>query len=229
MAPRSRAAPRIVGRPRSPRARRRTDADRSRVSRAVAWRRLLYRIIRHPLRCCSVVRSISRSISGSVTGAQATRKRRSRACGGRTLRSSPCCGGNPDRWGGTSCCSLICCRTTWQQWPASGSSTCSISSRTLTGRRTRIGTTWRRHCRAARIYRSSPVLQWFTGSIGLHHVHHAAPRIPNYRLQTCHDENALFHRSPVVTRVPESPRCVSRCGTSSAAAWSVFETSLSLR
>ena len=43
------------------------------------------------------------------------------------------------------------------------------------------------------------VLRWFTGSIGLHHVHHVAPRIPNYRLQQCHDENALFQRSPVVT------------------------------
>lgn len=31
------------------------------------------------------------------------------------------------------------------------------------------------------------VLQWFTGNIGLHHIHHLAPRIPNYRLQACHD------------------------------------------
>ena len=43
------------------------------------------------------------------------------------------------------------------------------------------------------------VLQWFTGSIGLHHVHHVAPRIPNYRLQRCHDSNALFASSPVIT------------------------------
>jgi omega-6 fatty acid desaturase (delta-12 desaturase) len=28
-----------------------------------------------------------------------------------------------------------------------------------------------------------PVLRWFTGSIGLHHVHHLKPRIPNYRLE----------------------------------------------
>jgi omega-6 fatty acid desaturase (delta-12 desaturase) len=27
------------------------------------------------------------------------------------------------------------------------------------------------------------VLQWFTGSIGFHHVHHLNPRVPNYRLQ----------------------------------------------
>ena len=44
-----------------------------------------------------------------------------------------------------------------------------------------------------------PVLRWFTGNIGLHHVHHVAPRIPNYRLQQCHDENATFQRSPTVT------------------------------
>ena len=43
------------------------------------------------------------------------------------------------------------------------------------------------------------VLNWFTGDIGLHHVHHVAPRIPNYRLQRCHNDNALFQDSPVVT------------------------------
>lgn len=43
------------------------------------------------------------------------------------------------------------------------------------------------------------LLQWFTGSIGLHHVHHLAPRIPNYRLQECHDANPRFHTAPVIT------------------------------
>jgi omega-6 fatty acid desaturase (delta-12 desaturase) len=43
------------------------------------------------------------------------------------------------------------------------------------------------------------VLQWVTGSIGYHHVHHLGPRIPNYNLQQCHDENAIFHRATVVT------------------------------
>jgi acyl-lipid omega-6 desaturase (Delta-12 desaturase) len=42
------------------------------------------------------------------------------------------------------------------------------------------------------------LLAWFTGDIGLHHVHHVAPRIPNFRLQRCHDENAVFHAAPVV-------------------------------
>jgi omega-6 fatty acid desaturase (delta-12 desaturase) len=42
-------------------------------------------------------------------------------------------------------------------------------------------------------------LQWFTGNIGLHHVHHIAPKIPNYRLQSCNDSNVMFQRSPIVT------------------------------
>jgi acyl-lipid omega-6 desaturase (Delta-12 desaturase) len=31
------------------------------------------------------------------------------------------------------------------------------------------------------------VLQWFTGNIGFHHIHHLAPRVPNYRLEECYD------------------------------------------
>lgn len=34
-------------------------------------------------------------------------------------------------------------------------------------------------------YRLPRPLQWMTGNIGLHHVHHLNPRIPNYRLQDC--------------------------------------------
>ena len=30
-------------------------------------------------------------------------------------------------------------------------------------------------------------LQWFTGNIGFHHVHHLSPRVPNYRLEACHN------------------------------------------
>ncbi len=42
------------------------------------------------------------------------------------------------------------------------------------------------------------VLQFFTGNIGLHHVHHLSPRIPNYNLQRAHDENPIFHRVPTL-------------------------------
>ncbi len=31
----------------------------------------------------------------------------------------------------------------------------------------------------------SPVMHWFTGNIGYHHVHHLSSRIPNYRLKDC--------------------------------------------
>ncbi len=37
------------------------------------------------------------------------------------------------------------------------------------------------------------LLQFFTGNIGLHHVHHLNARIPNYNLQRAHDDNAVFH------------------------------------
>ena len=45
------------------------------------------------------------------------------------------------------------------------------------------------------------VLQFFTGNIGLHHVHHLSPRIPNYNLQRAHDENPVFHDVPTLTLV----------------------------
>ncbi len=41
-------------------------------------------------------------------------------------------------------------------------------------------------------------LQWITGNIGVHHVHHMSARIPNYKLQQVHDENPEFH---AVTKV----------------------------
>jgi omega-6 fatty acid desaturase (delta-12 desaturase) len=33
------------------------------------------------------------------------------------------------------------------------------------------------------------VLQWFTGNIGFHHIHHLSPKIPNYNLEKCYNEN----------------------------------------
>ena len=45
----------------------------------------------------------------------------------------------------------------------------------------------------------TPVLQFFTGNIGLHHVHHLNARIPNYNLQAAHDENPMFHSVPTLS------------------------------
>ncbi len=43
------------------------------------------------------------------------------------------------------------------------------------------------------------LLQFFTGNIGLHHVHHLNPRIPNYHLQRAHDANAIFASVPKIS------------------------------
>src|SRR3954449_5548459 len=43
------------------------------------------------------------------------------------------------------------------------------------------------------------VLQFFTGNIGLHHVHHLNARIPNYNLQRAHDENSMFDGVPTLS------------------------------
>ncbi|MGC9220845.1 MAG: fatty acid desaturase [Solirubrobacteraceae bacterium] len=43
------------------------------------------------------------------------------------------------------------------------------------------------------------VLQFFSGNIGLHHVHHLNARIPNYNLQRANDEVALFRGVPTMS------------------------------
>ncbi|HEX5191727.1 MAG TPA: fatty acid desaturase [Solirubrobacteraceae bacterium] len=43
------------------------------------------------------------------------------------------------------------------------------------------------------------VLQFFTGNIGLHHVHHLNARIPNYNLQRAHDHNPVFGSVPTIS------------------------------
>ena len=43
------------------------------------------------------------------------------------------------------------------------------------------------------------ILQFFTASIGLHHVHHLSASVPNYNLQRAHDANAIFHAVPTLS------------------------------
>ena len=43
------------------------------------------------------------------------------------------------------------------------------------------------------------VLQFFSGNIGLHHVHHLNAKIPNYNLQRAHDGESIFHSVPRVS------------------------------
>jgi len=46
---------------------------------------------------------------------------------------------------------------------------------------------WRVAMQGASYYQLPRILQWITGSIGFHHVHHVRPGIPNYHLQECYE------------------------------------------
>jgi omega-6 fatty acid desaturase (delta-12 desaturase) len=48
-------------------------------------------------------------------------------------------------------------------------------------------------------YKLPRVLQWFSGNIGFHHIHHLSPRIPNYHLEKCHESEPLFQTVKPVT------------------------------
>ena len=48
-------------------------------------------------------------------------------------------------------------------------------------------------------YKLPRVLQWFTGNIGFHHIHHLSPRIPNYNLERCHRADPLFQQVKPIT------------------------------
>ena len=70
------------------------------------------------------------------------------------------------------------------------------------------GTYWERHekwsyvqeaLEGSSFYKLPRILQWFSGNIGFHHVHHLSPRIPNYYLQKCHEANELFKTVKHVT------------------------------
>ena len=43
------------------------------------------------------------------------------------------------------------------------------------------------------------LLQFFSGNIGLHHVHHLSARVPNYNLPRAHEANPVFHTVPTLT------------------------------
>ncbi len=47
-------------------------------------------------------------------------------------------------------------------------------------------------------YKLPRILQWFSGNIGFHHIHHLSPKIPNYKLQRCHEENPIFQDSTIL-------------------------------
>ncbi|WP_128894331.1 fatty acid desaturase [Longirhabdus pacifica] len=48
-------------------------------------------------------------------------------------------------------------------------------------------------------YKLPKVLQWMTGNIGFHHVHHLSPRVPNYYLERAHTSQSFLQRARVIT------------------------------
>jgi acyl-lipid omega-6 desaturase (Delta-12 desaturase) len=56
-------------------------------------------------------------------------------------------------------------------------------------------------------FKLPPILQWFSGNIGLHHVHHLCSRVPNYRLQACLDAAPELHEVTKLITLRESLRC----------------------
>jgi omega-6 fatty acid desaturase (delta-12 desaturase) len=70
------------------------------------------------------------------------------------------------------------------------------------------GVYWRRHekwdyltaaLQGSSFYKLPKILQWFSGNIGFHHIHHLSPRIPNYNLERCHKAEPLFQTVPPIT------------------------------
>jgi omega-6 fatty acid desaturase (delta-12 desaturase) len=53
--------------------------------------------------------------------------------------------------------------------------------------------------RGSSFYKLPRFLQWFTGNIGFHHIHHLSPAIPNYNLERCHRENRPLQAVTSVT------------------------------
>jgi omega-6 fatty acid desaturase (delta-12 desaturase) len=53
--------------------------------------------------------------------------------------------------------------------------------------------------RGSSFYKLPRVLQWFSGNIGFHHIHHLSARIPNYNLQRCHEADPLFQQVKALT------------------------------
>jgi len=48
-------------------------------------------------------------------------------------------------------------------------------------------------------YKLPKILQWFTGNIGFHHLHHLSTKIPNYYLEACHNSHPAFTKVKELT------------------------------
>ncbi|WP_163099217.1 fatty acid desaturase [Peribacillus alkalitolerans] len=48
-------------------------------------------------------------------------------------------------------------------------------------------------------YKLPKILQWMTGNIGFHHVHHLSPRVPNYKLEEVHNNSEPLQHAQTLT------------------------------
>lgn len=48
-------------------------------------------------------------------------------------------------------------------------------------------------------YKLPKILQWITGNIGYHHVHHLSPKVPNYKLEAVHNNTPPLQNVPTIT------------------------------
>jgi acyl-lipid omega-6 desaturase (Delta-12 desaturase) len=71
------------------------------------------------------------------------------------------------------------------------------------------GVYWERHgqwnyfnasMQGSSFYRLPALLQWFSGNIGFHHIHHLGSKIPNYNLAKAYQENPIFHVKAMTVR-----------------------------
>ncbi len=53
--------------------------------------------------------------------------------------------------------------------------------------------------RGSSFYKLPRILQWFSGNIGFHHIHHLSPRIPNYNLERCHRSDPMLQDVKPIT------------------------------
>ena len=60
----------------------------------------------------------------------------------------------------------------------------------------------------ASYYQLPRLLQWFTGNIGFHQIHHLSPRIPNYNLEACYRKNVLIQKHTQVISFRDGFRTV---------------------
>lgn len=61
--------------------------------------------------------------------------------------------------------------------------------------------------KGASYYKLPKALQWFSGNIGFHHIHHLNPRVPNYNLEKAYRSDELLRKSPTLD-IRESLSCI---------------------